>query len=63
MRILSLIGFLVVLAVTGVLIKNQFNTSNPENTSMPTEAIEKANEAAKKLENSGNNLEQNLEQP
>jgi hypothetical protein len=49
MRALSLFGLLLALLIIGVLVRNQLN-SPTSTTPTPTEAIDKANEAADKIE-------------
>jgi Tfp pilus assembly protein PilN len=46
MRGLSLIGLLVVLGIIGFLALNQLKPSPESGETLPTEAIDKANEAA-----------------
>lgn len=50
MRGLSLVGLVVGLGVVGVLVFNQLKPSPETGNSMPTESIEKANEAADIME-------------
>lgn len=61
MRGLSLVGLLVALGVVGVLVANQLKSSSSgTGKSMPTETIDKANEAATTIENRSKQLQQNL---
>jgi hypothetical protein len=50
MRGLSLVGLLVGLGVVGTLMFNQLKPSPETGNSLPTEAIDKANEAADIME-------------
>lgn len=50
MRGLSLIGLLVGLGIVGVLVANQLQPSPQTGETMPTEAIDKAKEAAETVE-------------
>lgn len=52
MRGLSLIGLLVGLGLVGVLVMNQLEPSPQRGETLPTEAIEKAEEAAATVEQS-----------
>jgi hypothetical protein len=60
MRGLSLIGLLVGLGVVGLLMANQLKSSPETGGSLPTEAIEKANDAAATMEQQSEKLQQDL---
>jgi Tfp pilus assembly protein PilN len=61
MRGLSLVGLLVGLGVMGVLMFNQFKPSPETGNSLPTENIEKANQAAETMKNQSEQLQQDLQ--
>jgi len=67
MRGLSLVGLLVGLGVVGTLMFKQLKPSPETGNSLPTEAIDKANEAADIMEQqqkgAAQSLEQQAEQP
>jgi Tfp pilus assembly protein PilN len=61
MRGLSLVGLLAGLAVVGVLMFNQLQPSPESGNSLPTEAIDKANEAAETMRQETEKLQQDLQ--
>lgn len=60
MRGLSLIGLLAGLGVVGLLMANQLKPSPETGGSLPTETIEKANDAAATMEQQAEKLQQDL---
>lgn len=61
MRGLSLAGLLIGLGVVGVLMFNQLRPSPETGESLPTGAIEKANEAVDIMEQQQNSAAQDIE--
>ncbi|PSN17127.1 hypothetical protein C7271_19380 [filamentous cyanobacterium CCP5] len=61
MRGLSLVGLLVGLGVVGVLMVNQLKPSVDTGETLPTQNIEKANEAVDIMEQQAEQLQQDLE--
>ncbi|MBD1873008.1 hypothetical protein H6F75_05905 [Nodosilinea sp. FACHB-131] len=61
MRGLSLVGLLVGLGVVGVLMFQQNKPAETGGTPLPTENIEKANEAAEAVEQQADQLQQDLQ--
>jgi Tfp pilus assembly protein PilN len=62
MRGLSLVGLLVGLGVVGVLMFNQLKPSPEAEMALPTQAIEKANEAAEIMEQQQTGAAEAIEQ-
>lgn len=61
MRGLSLVGLLVGLGVMGMLMFHQNKPAQTSETSLPTENIEKANQAAEVVEQRAEQLQQDLQ--
>ncbi|MBW4459580.1 MAG: hypothetical protein KME47_04970 [Nodosilinea sp. WJT8-NPBG4] len=61
MRGLSLVGLLVGLGVVGMLIFQQNKPAETSETPLPTENIEKANQAAEVVEQQAEQLQQDLQ--
>ncbi|HSM82915.1 MAG TPA: hypothetical protein VLS96_14590 [Nodosilinea sp.] len=61
MRGLSLVGLVVGLGVVGLLVANQFKPASEAETSLPTDAIEEANQAAETMEQQAEQLQQDLQ--
>ncbi|MBE9156592.1 hypothetical protein IQ265_07085 [Nodosilinea sp. LEGE 06152] len=62
MRGLSLVGLLVGLGVVGALVFNQLKPSPEAEQALPTEAIEKANDAAAIMEQQQSEAAEAIEQ-
>ncbi len=61
MRGLSLVGLVVGLGIVGVLVVNQVKPSPETGKSVPTENIEKANEAAQTMQQQAEQLQQDTQ--
>ena len=61
MRGLSLVGLLAGLGIVGVLMFNQLKPSPQSGNALPTEAIDKANEAAETMRQQTEKLQQDLQ--
>lgn len=61
MRGLSLVGLVIVLGVVGVLMFNQLKPTPEAGETLPTENIEKANDAVETMEQQAEQLQQDLE--
>lgn len=61
MRGLALVGLVVALGVVGVLMFNQLKPAPETGETLPTENIEKANEAVETMEQQAEQLQQDLE--
>lgn len=61
MRGLSLVGLVIVLGVVGVLMFNQLKPTPEAGETLPTENIEKANDAVETMEQQAEQLPQDLE--
>lgn len=62
MRGLSLVGLVVGLGVVGILVVNQIKSSPETGASVPTENIEKANEAAQTMQKQAEQLQQDTQE-
>ncbi|MBW4481141.1 MAG: hypothetical protein KME14_01220 [Tildeniella torsiva UHER 1998/13D] len=61
MRGLSLVGLLVGLSIVGALVFHQTKPASEGETALPTENIEKANQAAETVEQQAEQLQQDLQ--